>query len=218
MWLVALAVVVFVLTTIDVVNRGALTSFDHEASRHLYGLRIRDDVWLKRFVYLLTFFGQRGPVLIVTVPTAAYLSWRARSVELLVRYALGLIALTVVVYAVKDAVGRTAPRVDLLHTSSGQSYPSGHLATAIVVWWLLWHYARGREPGTALARTLGVVRIAGPIFVVVGMSLLDYHWQSDFIGGACIGVVVLALATLPVLASISRQLDRRWPLRPYAKP
>jgi membrane-associated phospholipid phosphatase len=208
-WLVVAALVVFVLTTLDVVDHGFLTSYDHAASRHLVGLHVRQHVWLKRAVYLLTYFGQRGPVLIVTVPAVAYLCWRTRSLELAVRYALGLIALTILVYAVKDGVGRTAPTVDRLHTSSGQSYPSGHLATAVSIWWLLWYYVRGLDPAAPLARLLGVIRIIGPLCVIAGMSLLDYHWQSDFIAGACIGIVVLGAVTVPALTTFSRSLDGR---------
>jgi membrane-associated phospholipid phosphatase len=200
---------VFALTTLDVLDRGVLTSYDHAVSRHLVDLHVRHHVWTKRAVYLLTYFGQRGPVLIVTVPTVAYLCWRARSLELAVRYAIGLIALTVLVYAVKDGVGRTAPTVDRLHTASGQSYPSGHLATAVVVWWLLWYYVRRRDAAGGLTRILGVVRVVGPLSVIVGMSLLDYHWQSDFIAGACIGIVVLGIVTVPALTTMSRSLDRR---------
>lgn len=169
-------------------------------------------MWLKRAVYLLTYFGQRGPVLIVTVPTVAFLCWRARSLELALRYVTGLVALTVLVYAAKDGVGRTAPTVDQLHTSSGQSYPSGHLATAVLVWWLLWFYLRGLDPAAPLTRVLSVVRLAGPLCVIAGMSLLDYHWQSDFIAGACIGIVLLGFVTLPVFATLSGRLDERiWP-------
>lgn len=151
-------------------------------------------------------------MLIVTVPAVAYICWRARSLELAVRYVIGLIALTILVYAAKDSVGRTAPTVDQLHTSAGQSYPSGHLATAVLIWWLLWYYVRGLEPPARLAplaRLLGVIRIVGPLCVIAGMSLLDYHWQSDFIAGACIGIVVLGAVTVPALTTLGRSLDRR---------
>ena len=124
-------------------------------------------------------------MLIVTIPASLYLCWRARSVDRSCATSVALVALTVVVYAVKDGVGRTAPPVDLLHTAAGQSYPSGHLANAVLVWGWLWWSARGVDPTALLTRVLDVVRLAGPVCVVVGMTLLDYHWISDFVAGAC---------------------------------
>ena len=49
--------------------------------------------------------------------------------------------------------------------------------------------------------------------VVLGMTLLDYHWISDFIAGACIGALLLAAVTtapgwLRVAAPIARLLWR----------
>jgi membrane-associated phospholipid phosphatase len=213
-WLVLIACVIVALTTADVLHRGALTTFDHEFSRRMVSLHLHSRVWPKRAVYLLTLFGQRGTVLVLTVPTVAYLAWRARSVEPIVRYVLALLAMTVAVYLVKDLVGRTAPTVDLLHTSAGESYPSGHLANAIVVWWLVWFVSRNVDAGTALTRLLSVIRWLGPICVVIGMSLLDYHWVSDFIAGAGVAVVIVAVATHPVLTGLSQRIDDRiWSAR-----
>jgi membrane-associated phospholipid phosphatase len=40
------------------------------------------------------------------------------------------------------------------------------------------------------------------------MTLLDYHWISDFVGGACVGVVLLVLAQLPVWSGVGQRVDR----------
>jgi undecaprenyl-diphosphatase len=124
------------------------------------------------------------------------------------RYLLALLALTAAVYAFKDALHRTAPPVDVLHTADGASFPSGHLANAVLIWGLLWSCAHVSEVPSALTRVLSVVRIVGPVAVVVGMTLLDYHWISDFIAGACIGVILLAGATHPGLARLAPPIDR----------
>ena len=211
-WLVVVVAVIFALTTADVLNHGVLTRFDHDLSRRMLDLHVSQHAWTKRLVYLLTLFGQRGTVLVLTVPTVAYLCWRSRSADPAVRYAVALVVMTAVVYVVKDAVGRTAPSVDLLDTSTGASYPSGHVCNALLLWWLLWWSARAVDPARVpmvLTRVLAVIRIVGPICVVIGMTLLDYHWASDFVAGACIGVVLLAVVTLPALGTISRALDRR---------
>jgi len=220
-WLVLSALVVVVLTTLDVLHRGLLTSFDHDLSRQMVELNLHAHPWPKRLVYIFTLFGQRGTVLVLTIPLTAYLCWRSRSSDPVVRYVIALLALTAVVYGFKDGIGRTAPPVDLLHTSSGQSYPSGHLTNAILIWGLTWWCARRIEPGTVLTRVLAIVRIAGPISVVVAMTLLNYHWASDFVAAAGVGVVLLAAVTHPALDSVSHRLDQmieRRRVRPSATP
>ena len=44
---------------------------------------------------------------------------------------------------------------------------------------------------------------------VIGMTLLDYHWQSDFAAGLCVGIITRSAVTLPQLATVSRAVDRR---------
>jgi membrane-associated phospholipid phosphatase len=211
-WLVGLACLVLLLTTLDVAHQGALTVFDHAVSRRMVQWGVRTHTWSRRPVYVLTLFGQRGTVLVLTVPIVGYLVWRARSIEAAVRYVVALLALTAAVYALKDAVHRTAPPTDLLHVSSGASFPSGHLANAVLIWGLLWASARELDPNLVLTRALNVVRIVGPICVVIAMTLLDYHWISDFIAGGCVGVILLAVVTHPGWRRLAVRLDRLiWP-------
>ncbi len=165
--------------------------------------------WPRRFTYLLTLFGQRGTVLVVTIPTICYLSWVRRTVDPIARYVLALLLLTVAVYAVKDVVGRTAPPVDALHTASGASYPSGHIANAVLVWGLLWFCAQDRLVPDWLRDTLGVIRLIAPWSVALGMTLLEYHWFTDFIAGAATGTILLAVVTMPALTGPMAALDQR---------
>lgn len=199
--LLSLAVVAAV--TADVLAGGLLTRLDHHLShltRDDWGLRYRS--WPRRGLRLLTLFGQRGPILIVALPFAAWLAWRVRSIEPVARLVVALILLAGSVYALKYGIGRSAPPTDGLRVAGGQSFPSGHLANAVLVWglvaWLAHRYARA-VPARLIA-ALDVVRFAGPVLVVVGMTLLDYHWLTDFIAGAALGVVLLRLATWPLPA------------------
>jgi membrane-associated phospholipid phosphatase len=211
-WLVVLSAVVLVATTLDVANHGVLTTIDHAVSRRMVRLGVAHNVWAKRAIYVLTLFGQRGTVLVLTVPTVAYLVWRLRTIEPAVRYLLALPALTVAVYALKDTLHRTAPPVDMLHTADGASFPSGHLANAVLIWGVLWWCAHALGAPQPLTRVLGIVRVIGPISVVVAMTLLNYHWISDFIAGACVGVILLAGVTHPVWRRLARRFDRViWP-------
>lgn len=208
-WTVLACIAIVIAVTADVLAGGLLTRLDHQIShltRDDWGLRFR--TWPRRGLRVLTLFGQRGPILIVAAPLVLWLAWRTRRVEPLARLLAALVLLAGSVYALKFGIGRDAPPTDGLHTATGQSFPSGHLANAVLVWGLLaWLAARNASVVPALAaRALSVVRIAGPALVVVGMTLLDYHWLSDFIAGAALGVVLLWIVTWPL------------PIRPSAGP
>lgn len=200
-WAVLVSVVLVAAVTADVLAGGLLTRLDHQIShvtRDVWGLRFR--TWPRRGLRFLTLFGQRGPILFVALPFAAWLAWQARRIEPLVRLVAALVLLAGSVYALKFAIGRNAPPVDGLHTAAGRSFPSGHLANAVLVWGLLaWLAVRnGSVVPRRAAAALDIVRVAGPALVVVGMTLLDYHWLSDFIAGAALGVVLLWVVTGPV--------------------
>ncbi|MBV9594456.1 MAG: phosphatase PAP2 family protein [Actinobacteria bacterium] len=199
------AAVLFTIVTVDVVRRGALVTFDHDVSRTVtdWGTRRHK---IKYAVYLLTLFGQRGTVLVVSIPTVAYVIWRTRSVDPVVRYVLALVLMTVVVYSMKYAVGRGAPPIDGLHIG-GESYPSGHVANAILVWGLMWYCVARVEVARQVRVVANLARVIGPISVVIGMTLLDYHWASDFLGGIGIGIVLLSVVTTRWLRPLTARVD-----------
>lgn len=201
LWAVLASIALAGAVTADVLAGGVLTRLDHQIShltRDVWGLRFRP--WPSRGLRLLTYFGQRGPILGVALPFAAWLAWRLRRIEPLVRLGAALVLLAVSVYALKFGIGRDAPPVDALHSTTGQSFPSGHLANAVLVWGLLaWLAARhAAVVPPRIGAALDVVRLGGPLLVVIGMTLLDYHWLSDFLAGAAIGVVLLWIVTWPI--------------------
>lgn len=207
LWAVGVSAAIVVAVTADVLAGGLLTRLDHQIShlmRDDWGLRFRP--WPRRALRLLTFFGQRGPILLVAVPFAAWLSWRLRRVEPILRLVAALIVLAVSVYAMKFAIGRDAPPSDGLHTGTGRSFPSGHLANAVLVWGLLaWLAAQhAAVVPRRLVAALGILRVAGPVLVLIGMTLLDYHWLSDFLAGAALGVVLLWIVTWPIERDLAR--------------
>jgi membrane-associated phospholipid phosphatase len=206
-WAAAVAAVVLLFITLDILHQGALASLDHAVSNQMrrWDLGHRP---VKPAIYVLTLFGLRGSVLSVTVPLMVYMSWRSRTLEPMLRYIAALVILTIAVYALKYATGRTAPIHDMVHSRSGQSFPSGHIANSIIIWNLVWWTAGRSEMPAWFVRTLGTVRYAGPAAVVVGMTLLDYHWVSDFAGGACVAVIVLWVVLLPAWEQLARPLDQ----------
>jgi membrane-associated phospholipid phosphatase len=179
---------------------GVLTSLDHRVSTEMRQLGLRQSRIGYDLIYPLTWFGQRGPVLLVAVPLALWMSWRTRAWEPIARLTAALALLTIAVYAGKYGFGRSAPPMDAVRTAHGQSFPSGHLANSILVWgllaWLAAKYAAEARPALSrLATVLNWVRVLGPICVVVSMTLLDFHWISDFIAGAAVGIVLLWIVT-----------------------
>jgi membrane-associated phospholipid phosphatase len=181
--------VVLVLVLLDVENSGLLTQLDHATSRQMLRWDLRHSA-AKPFVYTFTLFGQRGTVLGVSAPIVLFLCWRDRSIRIAAAYVVALVAIAAVVYGLKYATERTAPPTDTLHVASGASFPSGHLVNATVLWWLLAVCALRVGVESWIARTLVVVAWIGPVSVVVSMTLLDYHWLTDFAGALGVGVAL----------------------------
>ena len=196
-WIAAVAVIILVVVTLDILHTRHLTPVDHAISREMVRWDLRHSA-VKPLIYAFTLFGQRGTVLGVSGPIVLFLCWRARSIRPVALYIAALALIFVVVYGLKSWTERTAPPADSLHVASGASYPSGHLVNAMVLWWLVAGLA-SRVPLEAWGRRiLTWIAWFGPVSVVVSMTLLDYHWLTDFIGALCVGLVlryVLAWAT-----------------------
>ncbi len=194
--------------TADVLEHGLLTRVDHDVSRQMVHWNIRHSA-AKPAVYVLTLFGQRGTVLGVTIPVIAWLTWRSRTSGPLMRYVVALVLLTVAVYALKDITERAAPPVDSLHLAGAASFPSGHLTNATLMWGVTWWSALSVGAEAPLVRVLGVIRFLGPVCVVIGMTLLDYHWISDFVAGLCVAVILLWVVLHPAWQSAVDRVDAR---------
>jgi membrane-associated phospholipid phosphatase len=188
-----LSIVPVLVITVDVLADGPL--------RHLDGLLAggtwhRDDTGLVQLGYVLDRLGQRAIAGTVLVVVAALLAGRRRSWRPLVVTGVALLALNIVVGAFKLGLGRTKPLsgVDLLY-AGGSQFPSGHAANAVVSWGLVTYLVLAFGPVLAVP----VVRalIALPVVVTVGMSMaslyLDYHWLTDLVAGAALGLALLAL-------------------------
>ena len=79
---------------------------------------------------------------------------------------------------------------------AGNSFPSGHVLRAVIVYGLLAFVIRRLSPSQR-TRALAVV---GAVLAVVLVSLdrlyLDVHWESDVIGGLVLGAIALLAATV----------------------
>jgi membrane-associated phospholipid phosphatase len=144
--------------------------------------------------------GGRGVLVAVLLVVAAVAAWRSRSARPLLRAGLALVALTVVVGAAKLGTGRAAPSAvggAAALFRGGDSFPSGHVANAVVVWGLVHGFARElarehRVPAGVL-RGAAVAAVAGPVVAGVAVLLLGFHWVSDVVAGAALGVSLLGV-------------------------
>jgi membrane-associated phospholipid phosphatase len=147
-----------------------------------------------RLFWLLTEFGGRVTILVVTAGLLGYLWGRRRAVIPLLRVAVALLLLTETVYAFKLGMGRTAPAYpgSYFHRG-GESFPSGHVANAV----LMWGVARWQTVDFGLAasvqRLFRWLSLAGPVIAGAALLVLDFHWLSDVVVGGAVGIVLLGV-------------------------
>jgi hypothetical protein len=202
-WLLVLAALVIVGVTVDLLRGGSLERMDAAVSDVAKGwdLRHSDGYWA---VWSFTQAGGRGFILIVLAGLVTWLAVRGRTLLPLLRVLLALALLTAVVFAFKWGTGRTAPAYpgSFFHRD-GDSYPSGHVANAI----LMWGVARWQAVEYGLPvwtqRTFLVFAVLGPVATGVAMVALDFHWVTDAVAGVAVGLLLLGVvhALDPLLVS-----------------
>lgn len=193
-WALALALLVGGLVTADLLANGYLERIDLRVSEVVSGWGLQDSAayWP---VWVLTQLGGRGTILAVLAVLVGYLAWRRRTVVPLVRVLVALVLLTVVVYGIKNAVGRTAPGFpgSYFFHGDGASFPSGHVANAVLMWGVArWQAVDFRLPVRG-QRIFALLSVAGPVITGLAMVSLDFHWITDAVVGAAVGVLLLGV-------------------------
>jgi membrane-associated phospholipid phosphatase len=133
-------------------------------------------------------------ILVVLAGLVGWVAWQRRSLAPLVRVLVALALLTGVVYAFKYGTGRTAPAYpgSFFHRD-GASYPSGHVANAVLMWGVArWQAVQYGVPARA-QRAFWVLSVVGPGVTGVAMVALNFHWVTDALVGAAVGVVLLGV-------------------------
>jgi len=192
-WVLVLAALVTVLVTVDLLNRGWLEWMDLRVSEVVssWALRDSDAYWL---VWVFTQAGGRGFILIVLAGLVGWLAVRQRTVVPLVRVLVALVLLTAVVYAFKWGAGRTAPAFpgSFFHRD-GASYPSGHVANAVLMWGVArWQAVEFGLPAP-VQRAAWLLSVLGPVTTGVAMVALDFHWVTDAVVGLAVGLLLLGV-------------------------
>ena len=205
-WLLLVAAVLATAVTVDLLSRGRLERMDLRVSEVVSAWDLRDSVayWP---VWAVTQAGGRGFILIVLAMLLGWLAWRRRDVVLLavVRVVIALALLTAVVYAFKWGTGRTAPAYpgSFFHRD-GSSYPSGHVANAVLMWGVArWQVVEFGLPDR-VQRAAWVLSLLGPVATGVAMVALDFHWVTDAVVGAAVGILLLGVVHLVDAHLLSR--------------
>lgn len=187
------ALAVFGLVTIDVLAGGPLTHLDHAVSSWARSTGIPGPGWRRPWqkqADQLVNFGDREVVGLIVLVALGYLSVRARTVLPLVRLVAVAAAAGGIVLALKYGIGRTAPS-GVHGPEAFRSYPSGHTATAVILWGMLYAVAAD-YPQFAVSRSVAwLLSWLAPLAVMVGMVLRDYHWVSDLVAAVALCTVLL---------------------------
>jgi membrane-associated phospholipid phosphatase len=91
------------------------------------------------------------------------------------------------------------PSITELFSGSGplaNSFPSGHVVRAVVVYGLLAFVVQRLAPWPAARRLAVPVAIALILLVSFDRLYLDVHWESDVIGGLLLGAIALLAGTI----------------------
>jgi membrane-associated phospholipid phosphatase len=193
-WLMVGALVVGAVVTADLLSRGPIERFDLRVSEVVSDWNLRDSGAFP-FVWVVTQVGGRVSILAVLAVLVGYLAWRRRTWLPLVRVLTALALLTVVVYAMKHGTGRTAPGFpgSFLFHDDGASFPSGHVANAVLMWGVArWQAVEYGLP-LRVQRAFWALSVLGPVVTGLAMVSLDFHWVSDAIVGGAVGILLLGV-------------------------
>jgi membrane-associated phospholipid phosphatase len=152
---------------------------------------------------VLNYLGQGGQVLMpVAILLAAAVVWRSRSIRPLLLFAAAFVLTYVTIGPLKIWLQRAAPaftgpdRTHLFNDAAvgslGMSYPSGHVANALV-WYGVIAVLLGALTGGLSPRTLVALRVLPPVIVFCTTTYLSFHWITDSIAGLFLGLVLTRL-------------------------
>jgi membrane-associated phospholipid phosphatase len=209
-WLLLVALVVAIAVTADLLARGLLERMDVRVSEIVSDWGLRESASFYP-VWVVTQLGGRGSILLVLAVLVGYLGWRRRTWMPLVRVLLALALLTVAVYAIKEGIGRTAPRFpgSFFFHDDGASFPSGHVANAVLMWGVARWLAVEYDLPARVQQAFRLLSVVGPVATALAMVSLNFHWVTDAVVGAAVGVLLLgAVHTLDALV-LSRWVRAR---------
>lgn len=184
--------VAFLIVTSQVVWGGPLRDLDAELSNNNW---YEQHPMALRTASYIDHLGLRGLTATILIGIAGLMWYLNRQPRPIILAVLSLIALNLVVGALKILIGRTKPRLGLdVVDAGGMSYPSGHAANTVLTWgliaYLLVQYSRRARKRTGRL----VVIVISITVAVASVSLFrNTHWFTDLLGGVLIGATLLTL-------------------------
>jgi membrane-associated phospholipid phosphatase len=192
-WGVVLALLVVGLVTANLLAHGVLERLDLRVSEVVSDWDLADSPAYPA-LWAVTQLGGRGTILLVLAVLVGWLAWRRRTWVPLRRVLLALVVLTAAVYAAKYTTGRTAPAYPGSYFfAEGESYPSGHVANAVLMWGVARWLAVEHRLHPRVQRTSWWLSVVGPIATGLAMVALDFHWVTDAVVGGAVGVLLLGV-------------------------
>jgi membrane-associated phospholipid phosphatase len=184
----------------------AATSADTSAIDVVDSLRA---TWLTDVAEGVTVLGSTWLTSLVAIAAGAALALRRRWMEVGVLVAAMVIA-HIAVPVLKEVVDRPRPEGSLVDTT-GDSYPSGHAAYAVIYTWLALTITVRVRPGLTYTSTVIVVGVLLTAAVGLSRVYLGAHYFSDVSGGWGLGFSAFAAC-----AAIALLITHRGSLRQNA--
>jgi membrane-associated phospholipid phosphatase len=204
-WWFDLALVAGVVALTIALARGHLLGFDQAVADWVDAHRPAPLYWVAR---VLNYLGQGGQVLMpLAVLLAAAVAWRRRSVRPALVIAAAFVLTYVTIGPLKVWLARAAPhsrladRAEILNdlppAEYGLSYPSGHVANALV-WYgaialLAAALLRSLDRGPLSPAAVTAIRVLPPAIVFCTTTYLAFHWITDSVAGLLLGLVLTRL-------------------------
>ena len=195
--------------------RGHLLALDVRVADWADGHRPPALYWPAR---VLNYLGQGGQVLMpVSIVLAGLLAWRRRSIRPLLVFVAAFVLTYLTIGPLKIWFDRAAPhftgpdRVVLFNPAatgaSALSYPSGHVANALVWYGVIALLLGGLI--TLRPRVQTALRVLPPAIVFCTTTYLGFHWITDSVAGLFLGLVLTRLMARWIVPPIMGTLTRR---------
>ncbi len=186
-----------------VVSAGVLAGFDRSVANATHG------IWNESLHGLFQGIAELGGLEVTTVLMAAllvYLLWRGFGADALVVLAFAGALVLETLYKIAfyhpgpphSLSHRDGPSVtDLVAGSAlGNSFPSGHMVRAVVVYGLLAFVIHRLSPSRVVRAAVVPLAIVIIVLVAFDRLYLDVHWESDVVGGLLLGAIALLGGTV----------------------
>jgi undecaprenyl-diphosphatase len=191
--LACIGLVAFVLLAEAFVRGGQVVSVDDNVSRWVAGGISPAVEWAAR---LATWLGGAVGTAIVT-GMAVVVLWRAGRRNDALFVGVSVVAITIAVAVLKAVYERARPDAgSAIRLPHSYSFPSGHAATAVVLYGALGLLLAERS--RSRLRATGWLVAAGALALAIGWSrvLLNVHYVSDVLAGFALGLAFLCCAAL----------------------